>query len=87
MENGYRLRKRLAVLLSHRLPSIEEDIKNLYAQRSAFVHGSFFRQFYKEIKVGNALAELPQPPFNFLYQQKEHVRTALIAYLYVHKVF
>jgi len=86
-EIGYKLRKRLAVLVSQRIPSIEEDIKALYKQRSAFVHGSFFRQFYKEIRVRNGLAELPKPPFDFLYKQKEHVRAALAAYLYLHRAF
>jgi hypothetical protein len=30
---------------------------------------------------------LPHPPFDFLYRQKEHVRIALVAYLYLNRVF
>ena len=86
-EVGYKLRKRIAVLLSARIPGIEKDIKDLYAQRSAFVHGSFFRRLSKETKAPQGMAELPHPPFDFLYKQKEHVRIALVAYLYLHGVF
>jgi hypothetical protein len=31
------------------------------------------------------MAELPHPPFDFLYKQKENVRRALIAYLNLSK--
>jgi hypothetical protein len=85
-EIGYRLRKRLAVLLSRRIPTIETDIKELYKQRSAFVHGSFFQQFHRNIEIKNGLAQLPQPPFDFLYKLKEYVRVALVAYLYLHNI-
>ncbi len=80
-EVGYRLRKRVAVLLSKRFPSIEEDIKQLYAQRSAFVHGAFFAQIARDSK--DAFNNLPIPDFNLLYQQKEYVRWALVAYLHL----
>lgn len=49
-EVGYRLRKRVAVLLSEPFPSIENDVKELYTQRSAFVHGSFFAKIAKDTK-------------------------------------
>ncbi len=42
-EIGYKLRKRVAAMLAFQFPSIEKEIKDLYKQRSAFVHGSFFR--------------------------------------------
>lgn len=80
-EVGYRLRKRVAVLLSPRFPSIENDIKELYKQRSAFVHGSFFAQIAKESK--KALHKLPIPDISLLYKQKEYVRWALVGYLHL----
>ncbi len=81
-EVGYRLRKRSAVLLSTWLPGIEKDLKELYKQRSAFVHGSFFTGIYKKTKAAKNWSNLPSPPFAFLYRQKEHVRIALAAYLH-----
>jgi hypothetical protein len=86
-EIGYRLRKRIAVLLARHIPGIEREVKELYRQRSAFVHGSFFGQIHKETKGVDRFAQLPSPPFQFLYSQKEYVRVALVAYLYLHKVF
>ena len=86
-EVGYRLRKRSAALLSTWLPGIEKDLKELYKQRSAFVHGSFFTRIYKETKTVKNWSNLPSPPFESLYRQKEHVRIALVAYLYLHSVF
>lgn len=80
-EVGYRLRKRVAVLLSPRFPSIEDDIKELYKQRSAFVHGSFFAQIAKESK--KAFHKLPIPDISLLYKQKEYVRWALVGYLHL----
>ena len=85
-EIGYRLRKRLAVLLSKHVKNIEKDVKELYKQRTSFVHGSFFQHIYKETKITNGIAELPHPPFAFLYGQKENVRRALVAYLYLNKI-
>jgi len=84
-EVGYKLRKRIAVLLSARIPGIEKDIRDLYTQRSAFVHGSFFRHLSRETKASQGMAELPHPPFDFLYKQKENVRRALIACLNLSK--
>jgi hypothetical protein len=81
-EVGYRLRKRLAVLLSNQFPSIENDVKDLYSQRSAFVHGSFFAKIAKESKQ-NKVNNLPLPDFNLLYTHKQYVRWALIAYLHL----
>lgn len=81
----YRLKKRVAVLLAAHVPGIEDAIRELYKQRSSFVHGSFFQSLKKKMKVQNGFAELPSPPFQFLYSQKENVRLALIAYLYLDK--
>jgi hypothetical protein len=78
-EVGYRLRKRLAVLLSWKFSSIEKDVKDLYKERSAFVHGSFFQQIAKESP--RAQNNLPTPNFQRLYEYKEYVRFALVAYL------
>ncbi len=80
-EVGYRLRKRIAVLLSWKITTIEKEIKKLYSQRSAFVHGSFFAQIAKDIKKDQT--DFPLPDFNFLYKQKEYVRLALVAYLHL----
>ena len=78
-EVGYRLRKRLAVLLSDKFPPIEDDIKKLYKQRSAFVHGSFFAQMAKDSKKKDH--NLPFPDFFFLESPRERVRWALVACL------
>lgn len=85
-EIGYRLRKRAAALMGSRLPTVDQDIKKLYGERSSFVHGSFFRKIAKQAKVKDGLAELPLPPFEDLYGQKESVRRTLIAYLYLNKI-
>lgn len=78
-EVGYRLRKRIAVLISWMFPDIENDIKDLYKQRSAFVHGSFFSQIAKESKKKDG--NLPIPDFGILYKQKEYVRFLFVTYL------
>lgn len=83
-EVGYRLRKRIATLLSWRFPNIEKDIKELYAQRCAFVHGSFFAQIDKDSK--HSYNNLPTPDFNLLYKQKEYVRLAYVSYLHLAKL-
>jgi hypothetical protein len=83
-EIGYRLRKRIGALLSHRFASIEDDVKKLYSERSAFVHGSFFAQIAKDSK--RAYSGLPSPDFGSLYQQKEYVRWALVAYMHLAEV-
>jgi len=80
-EIGYRLRKRLAALIGFRFKDIEKDIKQLYTERSKFVHGSFFVGVGKEAKKENSVSALPLPDFEFLYKHKEYVRYALIAYL------
>lgn len=83
-EVGYRLRKRVAVLLSEPFPSIEDDVKELYTQRSAFVHGSFFAKIAKESK--RAFNNLPTPDFKLLITHKYYVRWALVAYLHLAQV-
>lgn len=83
-EVGYRLRKRIASFLSHRFPGIEKDVKELYKQRSDFVHGSFFAQIAKKSKHDSGV--IPHPDFSLLYSYKEYVRWALVAYLYLAKL-
>jgi hypothetical protein len=85
-EVGYKLRKRVAAMLAFQFPAIENEIRDLYKQRSAFVHGSFFIQIRKELDIKDGLAKLPSPPFHFLYRQKELIRFALVAYLHLNKV-
>jgi hypothetical protein len=71
---------------ARKLAFATHPIKKLYSERSAFVHGSFFRNAAKNVKVTNGIAELPHPRFQDLYRQKECVRHALIAYLYLSKI-
>jgi len=83
----YRLRKRISVLIGFRFTNIESEIKELYKQRSAFIHGSFFAQIKKQTKVDDGHADLPLPDFYFLKKQKEHIRFLLATYLYLNKVY
>ncbi len=85
-EIGYKLRKRVAAMLAFQFPSIEKEIKDLYKQRSAFVHGSFFVQIRKEIEIKDGFAKLPSPPFQFLYGYKERIRLTLVAYMHLNKI-
>jgi len=85
-EVGYKLRKRVAALLEFRHPGIEQEIKELYSQRSEFVHGSFFLRAKKLTTSEGHVAKLPVPDFEFLRRQKEYVRYALATYLYVNKI-
>lgn len=39
------------------------------------------------VHLTRVTAELPSPPFRFLYRQKEHVRLALVSYLYLNKMY
>lgn len=80
-EIGYRLRKRVAVLLSWKIENIEAEVKDLYSERSAFVHGSFFAQIAKDSRRNNN--QLPSVNFSRLHDQKEFVRLALVAYLHL----
>lgn len=80
-EIGYKLRKRMAALLSWKFPSIEDDLKGLYDERSAFVHGSFFARLAKGSKKNDG--QPPLPDFGLLYKQKEYVRMALVACLHL----
>jgi len=77
----YRLKKRVGALIGFQCPNIESDITKLYSQRSAFVHGSFFKEFAKEIKKKDSVSGMPIPDFGFLYLHKEYLRVSLIAYL------
>ena len=83
-EVTYRLRKRVAVLMGWKFPTIEKDVKELYKTRSSFVHGSFFEQIFKDNSHSNG--DLPVPDFALLYRHKEYVRLAFVAYLYLAKI-
>jgi hypothetical protein len=78
-EVGYRLRKRIAVLIGFRFPEIEAKVKQLYKLRSAFVHGSFFQQVAKQSRARDS--NLPLPDFSILYEHRQYVRWSLVAYL------
>jgi hypothetical protein len=80
-EIGYRLRKRVAVLIGSYFADVEATIKEMYRLRSAFVHGSFFAHIAKRSK--RSFSNLPLPDFNLLYRHKEYVRWALFAYLHL----
>lgn len=80
-EIGRRLRGRVAALLSGTFPAIAEDVRTLYQQRSAFVHGSFFTQMAKDSKEWDH--GLPIPDYLALESQRERVRWALAAYLHL----
>jgi hypothetical protein len=84
-EIGYKLRKRVAVLLSFQFPTIEKEVRELYKERSAFVHGTFFLRIREDIEIKDGLARLPSPPFAFLYGYKERIRYALVAYMSLNK--
>jgi len=85
-EVGYKLRKRVAALVSHRFSDIEKSVKELYQQRSDFVHGSFYLGLAKGTKTSAQFADLPMPSFQMLYQHRDYVRHTLTAYLYLNKV-
>jgi hypothetical protein len=77
-EIGYRLRK---------MPDIENEIKNLYKDRSDFVHGSYYKKIIKGMKANeNDNAMPPFPDFDKLYKSKEIIRVILVAYLYLAKI-
>lgn len=78
-EVGYRLRKRMAALLSHRFANVENDVRRLYSDRSAFVHGSFFAGIAKQAKRSDG--NLPVPDYAVLYAHKEYARWALTGWL------
>lgn len=80
----YRLRKRIAVLLSFKFPDIEKDINNLYSQRSDFVHGRFFSQIAKDIQKDES--GYPIPDIHLLKKQMEYIRWIMITYFYLNKV-
>lgn len=65
-EIGYRLRKRIAVVLSSRFPAIEKEMKDLYKDRSSFVHGSFFNEAVGSGK--DDTNDMPLPDFDKLYK-------------------
>jgi hypothetical protein len=81
MDIGKWLRRRLGVLLSGRFPTVEEDVKTLYEQRSAFVHGSIFAHMARASMQWDH--GLPIPDFIFLEEQRERIRWALTAYLHL----
>jgi len=87
-EIGYRLRKRIAVLIQWKYNEIEKDIKILYKDRSEFIHGSYYIKIISEMKKNeNDNAVPPVPDFDKLYKSKEQIRFIFISYLYIHKIF
>ena len=69
----------MATLIGFHFPEVEAKVKELYASRSAFVHGSFFKQMAKRSKASDS--DLPIPNFNLLDQHRKYVRWSLVAYL------
>ena len=84
-EVSYKLRKRVAALLSHRFQDVEQRIKRLYKVRSDFVHGSFFVTAEKQVRKQAGFITVEGPPLKVLYEQKEMIRQALAACLYINK--
>lgn len=80
-EIGYRLRKRVAVLVGAISPDVESTIKTLYSDRSKFIHGAFFSEIAKKSKKNDQ--DLPTPDFSVLETQKNLVKSCLVAYLYL----
>ena len=80
---GYKLRKRTGVLIGWKFPEIEKEIKDIYNNRSDFIHGSFYKQLKKDIKNNKSYKNID---FDNLYNKKEKIRFILIAYLYLNKV-
>lgn len=85
-EVSYRLKKRSSVMLSHRISTIEQEIKKLYDLRSNFVHGSFFQKIYNDIQVKDKIAMIPLGEFEFLEKQKESARLLIVTYLNLHNL-
>ncbi len=86
-EIGYRLRKRISSLIGWKIPSIENEIKILYKDRSDFVHGSYYKKIIKGMRTNeNDNAMPPFPDFDKLYKSKEYIRIILVAYLYLAKI-
>jgi hypothetical protein len=83
-EIGYRLRKRISVLVSNIFPNIEKDIADLYSDRSLFIHGSFYKNIAKGMKKNkDDDAFPPLPDFAMLHNIKEKVRLIFVIYLYL----
>lgn len=86
-EIGYRLRKRVAVLIQWKFSEIEKEIKVLYNDRNEFVHGNYYKKIISGMnKNPNDNAMPPLPDFEKLYKTKEQLRFIFIAYLYLHKI-
>lgn len=85
-EIGYRLRKRTFVLIGWKFPFIEKEIKELYNDRSEFVHGSYFKKITKSMKKNKNSDEAmpPLPDFDKLHRMKECLRFSFVAYLHLH---
>lgn len=85
-EIGYRLRKRAFTLIGWKFPTIEDDIKILYKDRSEFVHGSYFMKIIRGMRrnSGGDPAMPPSPDFDKLLKMKECIRFILVAYLVLH---
>ena len=84
MEITYRLKKRIAVLLSSVFPEIEQDIQKLYSQRSDFIHGTTFALIKES---GDDFSKLID--FDFARKCTTYLRVLLAVYCHLHqsKVF
>jgi len=86
-EIGYRLRKRVAVLIQWKFSEIEKEIKVLYNDRSEFIHGSYYKKIISGMKRNQNDNAMPPPPdFEKLRKTKEQLRFIFIAYLHLHKI-
>lgn len=85
-EIGYRLRKRVSVLMNWIFVDIEEEIKKLYKERSNFIHGSHYKNIIKEMRKNPYDKALPVGPnFKELEKIKDYIRHIFIFYLYLNK--
>lgn len=92
-DNGsYRIIQKIEILLGkslkHNFPLVKNGLKELFASRNEFVHGSFFDRLKKNTKVypDNNLAQLPSVDFNFLQAQADLAKKVFIVFLYLKKL-
>ena len=86
-EIGYRLRKRVSSIIGWKFPEIEKEIKNLYKDRSEFIHGAYYKKILRGMRRNqhdNAMTSLPD--FEKLYKAKEFLRIIFVAYLHLSKI-
>lgn len=79
-EITYRLKKRIAVALSTIFPDIEKDIKDLYAKRSDYIHGTTFEIIKTSGENFNDLID-----FEFAQKCTNYLRVLLAVYSHLHQ--